>query len=1706
MSELGDLRKIRQIVEDLRMGKKRNGQMEDKSWFDPERRFEGGFTQKHEQFNEFAQDKMLEALDDREIIKLFGMQCGTDTTIGKYPEFQTADGKWDFSAKNREKGNPEGKLLDKFQKTYMDAYRNDLGKASMLPYQLYMNYLVHPCRPVEKFLMYTKAGSGKTKAIIQTICNYWDDPRPKVIFVHLDTLVDNFFNEVFEHDSILRDYILDAPDEKNGGISQDTKFVLMASAISKPEESLGTPVAQASDTLQKFLRKIYTEKERRSMTPRPIRGGLICLSYTQCSYIHDGPQSQLLDPEKYKNKTKDTKAGDEMPRPTDASGRPIEKRVGKFLGSLYGEGGRFEDLPFDDAYEDEFRKAQFIEGVDDERRYEDERDEDYERRNEERDEELKWGSLEPDGYSSDESYEEITSIPKKEPVEEEESDEEFRRYMADDDEEDEETKKMKEELLKQEEDRIAKEKQEAECTKYFPPESRNSLATLRKHMKSIYTTPGVDKSAIDRCFQKLKKEVATQEELQMYENARKAEDLEINAPWEDKCAKYFPLETRRSLPTLKKQLRSNLTTPGLKNEQSEINSCYKQLKSEIESRMEDASAWELEQAREEIEKDKKDRASQRKLERAEARQNMVDLLRGWKGGGAWKRDVPIVKSSDLNLSENSEYKRYNIYANKWEDALPDSDGVIGGSGQIVDINGAKGWFARRKIPMPDGECTEQIVEAPMVRGRELKCNSSNGLFVLLPNGEDLEKVTFDPYGGYSLPQPDEGIHYVGTLVNPEEIARQPRKKKGGGGKKASTKSSKELTLDEMRKEAEGSHCVVNTAEKPWITHFHHIVAMFDEAHNLNFKRHTDPPLSDTKNAGRQKNFWGIKQAISECVNSVCVFFTATPYSSDISYACELFRVLKAKEYEGSPQNNFFIYYNDSHPTLLPELKPFPPEVVDDETCDKFPLYLRLCSYDSIQIPKSFSKVVHGVVLSTAEITDLITPRYDEQSDERFQPPSQDVINQTVSRDMERLNSNAKSLETPESQGILRNLFGFGEQPATVRQSLAFLGQQKTVDEYNCQIDGSCFGPVTAHARRRKDSNGDVVMVDAEPKAKPKRKAKKKDSDGDVVMEDAQKEWKCRQDALTDKDLARLNIDKKMSQWNIATNNFMGGKGGTDKGKYLDVLTKYCTVEKQDKNKRVYNPTSGNKYILLQLTPNKDPIALVGMYIEVKDDPETVVGKFITTNADTRCGPESTGERKKSIFTKLKETLTGEQTEEEHIVDREHGYQCALDVRMNKATKRWELVSNNFIGMIKEIYSHDGTSEVCFYSVGASIIKKCRDFSQFRGDELEKYLQLSTQAYNYSQFPYTTSTPLKAFTEKEIQRGGKAPQIKHRQAYDPSIHDAGKFAYSTGDDDDKKKAFNELLDYFGQIGPEEDGEYYFDRIGDYKGKTLHIEYAPMLSQLIVDLYINVKLLERKAFVFVSGKQMIWPMIRLIRKYLFNEHCDIYKKKEENSGRCYLKLKKDNVNPIGDPDKKTNLSVEAFGMSLDDLRKMTLKEPCKEPTKEKPYCPRKTLNVERTMKLLESKTISYWNKDLEGESAAIMVVDIDTYSTGVSLQTTRDMYFFSIPKNWERLKQALGRPARTCRYEPPLPEEKREIYAHMYVPVYGLMNGKLPINVPVSPGAMLLNKVNRERRAAEMEAIETFAKQHIGLKCDHLFGIRVPSVEKCNPERENTEPCK
>ena len=95
---------------------------------------------------------------------------------------------------------------------------------------------------------------------------------------------------------------------------------------------------------------------------------------------------------------------------------------------------------------------------------------------------------------------------------------------------------------------------------------------------------------------------------------------------------------------------------------------------------------------------------------------------------------------------------------------------------------------------------------------------------------------------------------------------------------------------------------------------------------------------------------------------------------------ELFRILLSTKYadvpisgpDGGLQKNFFIYYNDSDDRLLPKLLPYPPEITDDTTCDKFTLYVRLCGYDSIKIPKSFNEVAKGEILSTVEIEQLVT--------------------------------------------------------------------------------------------------------------------------------------------------------------------------------------------------------------------------------------------------------------------------------------------------------------------------------------------------------------------------------------------------------------------------------------------------------------------------------------------------------------------------------------------------------------------------------------------------------------------------------------------------------------------------------------------------------------------------------------------------------------
>ena len=97
-----------------------------------------------------------------------------------------------------------------------------------------------------------------------------------------------------------------------------------------------------------------------------------------------------------------------------------------------------------------------------------------------------------------------------------------------------------------------------------------------------------------------------------------------------------------------------------------------------------------------------------------------------------------------------------------------------------------------------------------------------------------------------MQQSDDGVFYIPVLVNPSmEVAYQNKLKKRSSNK------SVPFSVEEMEQKARGSKCVT------YITHFNDIIAMFDEAHNLNFKSEQDPPVSDPKVTGIQKtNFWG----------------------------------------------------------------------------------------------------------------------------------------------------------------------------------------------------------------------------------------------------------------------------------------------------------------------------------------------------------------------------------------------------------------------------------------------------------------------------------------------------------------------------------------------------------------------------------------------------------------------------------------------------------------------------------------------------------------------------------------------------------------------------------------------------------------------------------------------------------------------------------
>ena len=60
---------------------------------------------------------------------------------------------------------------------------------------------------VNRLLVAHQLGTGKTRSMLEMIGNYWNDGRPILVIVPRLSLVNNFYDELFEHPCKLRKYV-----------------------------------------------------------------------------------------------------------------------------------------------------------------------------------------------------------------------------------------------------------------------------------------------------------------------------------------------------------------------------------------------------------------------------------------------------------------------------------------------------------------------------------------------------------------------------------------------------------------------------------------------------------------------------------------------------------------------------------------------------------------------------------------------------------------------------------------------------------------------------------------------------------------------------------------------------------------------------------------------------------------------------------------------------------------------------------------------------------------------------------------------------------------------------------------------------------------------------------------------------------------------------------------------------------------------------------------------------------------------------------------------------------------------------------------------------------------------------------------------------------------------------------------------------------
>ena len=74
-------------------------------------------------------------------------------------------------------------------------------------YQNVVRKFMTPTSTVDRLLVAHQLGTGKTRSMLEMISNFYKDPRPVIVLVPKQALVNNFYDELFKHPTPLRDFL-----------------------------------------------------------------------------------------------------------------------------------------------------------------------------------------------------------------------------------------------------------------------------------------------------------------------------------------------------------------------------------------------------------------------------------------------------------------------------------------------------------------------------------------------------------------------------------------------------------------------------------------------------------------------------------------------------------------------------------------------------------------------------------------------------------------------------------------------------------------------------------------------------------------------------------------------------------------------------------------------------------------------------------------------------------------------------------------------------------------------------------------------------------------------------------------------------------------------------------------------------------------------------------------------------------------------------------------------------------------------------------------------------------------------------------------------------------------------------------------------------------------------------------------------------------